>query len=126
MQKFTIWTAARYLPIWVIGRDFERVLSFFAVPPNNVFKGSDPKILCDYVVSSTKKPWFMRDRRCLRQGLLAMRFLRKAGCSPVLRFGIDTGSLSAERLSAHCWVEMDGDPIMNTQMDDMIVIYEAQ
>lgn len=52
-----------------------------------------------------------------------MRFLRKAGYDPVLKFGIDAKSISSDKLRAHCWVELDGKFLINDDTGKMVVIY---
>jgi hypothetical protein len=65
----------------------------------------------------------MRDRRCLREGLLGHRFLRLAGFDPELRFGVDPKSLQTPRVSAHCWVCLDGRPVVSDSLPGMVEIY---
>ncbi|HEX6000466.1 MAG TPA: lasso peptide biosynthesis B2 protein, partial [Hyphomicrobiaceae bacterium] len=74
------------------------------------------------VKRATRRPWLMRDRPCLRQGLLAMRFLRLAGYRPVLHFAIDRTSVSRDVLSAHCWVSLDGEVLLNPATPSMVEI----
>jgi hypothetical protein len=50
----------------------------------------------------------MRDRPCLREGLLAYRFLAEAGYRPRLHFGVDPGIMASASTVAHCWVTLDG------------------
>jgi hypothetical protein len=64
----------------------------------------------------------MRDRRCLREGLLAFRFLSMAGYRPVLRFGVERTSLNRSSLSAHCWIELDQTVILNPPTPGMVEI----
>ena len=71
---------------------------------------------------ATRRPWLMRDRPCLRQGLLAMRFLRLAGYRPVLHFALDRTSVASSVLSAHCWVTLDGKVLLNPATPTMVEI----
>jgi len=65
----------------------------------------------------------MRDRRCLREGLLAFRFLSMAGHTPVLRFGVERGSVAlGQSLSAHCWIDVENETILNPPLPDMVEI----
>jgi hypothetical protein len=65
----------------------------------------------------------MRDRRCLREGLLAFRFLSMAGYGPVLRFGVQRGSAArGQRLSAHCWIEVENETMLNPPLPDTVEI----
>lgn len=50
----------------------------------------------------------MRDRRCLREGLLTYRLLAEAGWQPRLHFGLEPGAVHSPRVRAHCWVTLDG------------------
>ena len=50
----------------------------------------------------------MRDRRCLREGLLAYQFLAAAGFRPRLHFGVEADAATSARVAAHCWVTVDG------------------
>ncbi len=71
----------------------------------------------DTIVQSVKeivaRPWRMRGRRCLREGLLAFYYLKLAGRNPLLRFGLLKGTLATSRPRAHCWIILDGEIILN-------------
>jgi hypothetical protein len=64
----------------------------------------------------------MRDRRCLREGLLAYRFLRSAGYSPDLVFGVDPRSLDGPKPDAHCWIRLDGRDVFNPPKQPMTIV----
>ena len=53
-----------------------------------------------------RDPWRMRGRRCLRSGLLAFYFLRRAGIPAVLHFGVYATGQTRDQ--AHCWLTLDG------------------
>lgn len=74
------------------------------------------------VVRATRRPWLMRDRRCLRQGVLAFHFLTLAGHRPVLHFGVVPSTISMPRPRAHCWVSVQGFIILNPPMEPMVEI----
>ena len=74
------------------------------------------------VVRATRRPWLMRDRRCLRQGVLAFHFLTLAGHRPVLHFGVVPSTMSMPRPRAHCWVSVQDFIILNPPMEPMVEI----
>ncbi|TIS71759.1 MAG: hypothetical protein E5W99_27790, partial [Mesorhizobium sp.] len=69
-------------PVLVARRDFESVLKLAPLQLPTPYRG----LPCSYVVGrvnrTVRHPWVMRDRRCLREGLLGFRFLRMAGFNP--------------------------------------------
>ena len=69
----------------------------------------------------------MRHRRCLREGLLAYRFLGEAGHAPTIHFSIVRGTLDRPAPMAHCWVSVDGEAIVNPPTPEMVelVAYDA-
>jgi len=85
--------------------------------------GLHPSDIISRILRTTRHPWLMKDRTCLRQGLLAYRFLRAAGFQPELHFGIDSESLHASVLRAHCWVVMDGKIVVNPPTAKMVRIF---
>jgi len=74
------------------------------------------------VKRSTKGPWFMRRRRCLREGLLAYRFLGLAGHAPTIHFAVDRTSLDEDVASGHCWVTVDGRTVINPPSPGMVEV----
>lgn len=124
-HRIDIWLAARVLPLLIFNRNLEQTLKLIEVSENKAFCGVSPEQISEIVIATTRRPWFMRKRRCLRQGILGMRYLRMAGYDPILRFGIDTKSISKERLNAHCWVELEGKAVINDSLADMIVIHSV-
>ena len=74
---------------------------------------------------AVKRPLLMRDRPCLREGLLLYRFLTLAGHDPTLYFGIDRNSVDKTRVRAHCWVVV-GDRVFNPPETSMIEILKHQ
>ena len=123
LPNLEILLIARLLPLLLYRQDLKACLRTIEVGSHLRFKNAPPDIICDRVLSVTRRHWFMRNRRCLRQGILGMRYLRKAGYDPVLKFGIDKRSVSENKLSAHCWVELDGKPLINDIMEHMVVIH---
>jgi hypothetical protein len=72
---------------------------------------------------AVRGPILMRDRRCLRSGLLGYAALKEAGYTPELLFSVDRKSVATERLSAHCWVCVDGVPVINQPLPDHVVVF---
>ena len=103
---------ARLLPLR-LRRDlpFERMLALATPPAGTPWRGLDAAGIAAQVNRAVRHPILMRDRRCLREGVLCFRFLRAAGFDPRLHFGVDPASVAAgggRRLAAHCWVTLDG------------------
>lgn len=119
----TLWLRARLMPLQVRGQRFETVLRLARPdrPPN--YAGLSPRYVVDCIQRVTRHPWFMRKNRCLRQGLLGFRFLGEAGLRPELHFGVDPASMNSDRLSAHCWVCLDGKPVVSDRLPGMATIY---
>ena len=117
----SLWIAARLLPLRVARKPWRRVLGM-ADPSSIRFAGLHHDYITARVLRATRRPWLMRDRPCLRQGLLGCRFLAEAGYAPELHFGIDGDSIGTHRLSAHCWVCINGKPVLNDRINHMTTI----
>ncbi|RWN17299.1 MAG: lasso peptide biosynthesis B2 protein [Mesorhizobium sp.] len=118
-----LWVSARLMPVLVINRSFEEVLEWAPLASSTPYRGLPSAYIVASVNRAVRRPWLMRDRRCLREGLLGHRFLRLAGFDPDLRFGIDPQSMQAQRLAAHCWVCLDGRPVVSDKLPGMVEIY---
>lgn len=117
------WWEARLLPVRIAGRDLSGILRL-ADRPLACFCGaglSEAAILAA-VVRATRKPWLMRNRRCLRQAVLAYRLLRGAGYRPELHFGVDARSLDTASPRAHCWIVLDGRVALNPPEPGMVTV----
>lgn len=122
--RLHLWIAARRLPIGAKRRTIEQLMQGALPPPGYVpYKGLTVDEVLGAVRAVTSRPWRMRARRCLREGLLGFRFLRLAGFSPVLCFGLNPASLHKERLDAHCWLTLDGECILNPPEDSMVPLF---
>ena len=119
--RVSLWLAARLLPSRVAHKPLQKVLEL-AEPTSLRFAGLHHDYITARVLRATHRPWLMRDRRCLRQGLLGCRFLAEAGYAPELHFGIDGDSIGTHRLAAHCWVCIQGKPVLNDRIKDMPTI----
>ena len=121
--RIDLWLAARSLPWRVAGKSFEDILAL-ASPKGRVdYSGLPAEYISRRVRKSVRHPWLMRDRRCLREGLLGFEFLRRSGYSPELHFAVDPGSVSKERIAAHCWVCLDGKPVVGDRQGDQVTIF---
>lgn len=69
------------------------------------------------------KPWRMRGRRCLREGLAAFHLLRRGGHPAVLHFGVDRRSTRAARLRGHCWVSVGGEILLNAPPPEFVELF---
>lgn len=109
-----LWVAARMLPMFTRRNDLEPLL-FLATPPPGLraYEGLAADVIVDAVKASVARPWRMRGRRCLREGLLAFHYLALSGYAPLLHFGVITQSLGGDKPSAHCWVSVAGEIVLN-------------
>lgn len=121
--RVELWLTARLLPLLVAGRDLEGALRLADGGGSTRYKGLPAELISSAALKVTRRPWLMRDRRCFRQGLLGYRFLKMAGYSPQLHFAIDRKSLAAQTIDAHCWVVLDGKPVVNDILDGMVPIH---
>ena len=117
-----LWLAARIMPVRVRGRDLKPLLADYEPGDDRSFRGLEAAHVIEAVRRSTRHPWTMRDRRCLRQGLLAYRYLTRAGFRPALHFGVDRKSLADPRVRAHCWIVLDGKVVLNPPSENMVTV----
>ena len=118
-----LWLSARMLPIRIAGKDFAAILEMFE-PKGPQRTPHWPLAYLERSVRwAVRGPILMRDRRCLRSGLLGYAALKSAGYAPELRFSVDRKSVATDRLAAHCWVCVDGVPVINQPLPDQVVVY---
>ncbi len=117
-----LWTAARTLPVRIYRRPFSEILESSRYRGPLTYAGLSSDYIVKSIVRRVRHPWVMRDRRCFREGLLAYRFLERAGFAPTLHFGIDRGSLNRVDMQAHCWVVCNGEVILNPPTAEMVPI----
>ena len=111
--RIALWRDARLLPFRIPrNRPLAEVLLLARPPRSAFYPGLPSTYILKHVLKTTRRPILMRDRRCLRQGILACRFLAAAGHSSELHFGVDRTSLAAV-LKAHCWVVYRGATVLN-------------
>src|SRR5690554_61048 len=104
---------ARLVPILAWERDLSSLLAASKPPPATPYRGLQPDYIVRRVKKATRRPWLMRNRPCLRDGVLAFRFLRLAGYQPSLHFAVDRESVARDVLAAHCWVVLDQKTVLN-------------
>ena len=110
--RIALWCQARSMPLRVTpGRPLAWVLSFAGRAPSATYAGLPTEYILKHVARVTRRPYLMRERRCLRQGLLAFRFMKAAGHDVELHFGIDRTRRQAIR--AHCWIVHNGRVVLN-------------
>lgn len=115
-----IW--ASLLPVLAWRRDLGSLLPLAMPRRARSFHGLAADYILRRVKKRTRRPWLMRDRPCLREGLLAIRFLRLAGFEPTLHFGVDRTSVAYDVLSAHCWVVLDRKIVLNPPAPSMVEV----
>lgn len=118
-----LWLAARSLPLLAHARSLEQTLRLGEAEPYPPYRGLTPDYLEGKIRRMVRGPFFMRNRRCLRIGLLGYRFLRKAGHAPELHFGLDPASVVTSKIEAHCWVCLDGVPVIGEPLPGMMTIF---
>jgi len=121
--KLEIWVRARILPFQIRNRPLGTILQLADSKPKARLAGTDYELICKYATRLTRNPVLMRNRKCLRTGVLGYAMLRRAGHSPQLWFGIDNASLDQPAIEAHCWVVMDGKSVIDQQNENMTVIH---
>lgn len=122
--RIALWCEAKLLPFQVPpSRPLSWIGSFANRSSGLGYPGLQPDYIVKHVLKVTRRPYIMRDRRCLRQGLLAYRFLRAAGYEIELHFGIDQAHRQGQDPRAHCWIVHDGRVLLNPPPTDMPVIF---
>ena len=120
----SVWIAARLLPACVGSSELDRLLAMATPPPGmSAYEEFGASTIVAAVKRAARRPWVMRDRRCLREGLLAFRYLSLAGYRPLLHFAVEPGSLSQQKLSAHCWVSVNDEVLMNPPTSTMMSLF---
>ncbi len=120
--RLALWIAARMMPLRVRGLPLKAVLDLAEPCDRHRYRGLTATYIATAVARATRHPWLMRNRRCLRRGLLGFRFLSEAGVEPELYFGLDPAALAAGHTVAHCWVCVDGKPVVNERPQEMMTV----
>jgi hypothetical protein len=122
-----LWFWARTLPLRCrksIG--FADVLRVADAGASRRYAGLDAAYVARRAKKAARRPWVMRDRRCLREGILAYRFLTLAGIPATIHFGVDRTSIDKAKLEAHCWVSAPDMPVLNPPEPTMVTIFTEQ
>lgn len=114
--RMALWASARILPWRVRRLPLNDVLEIARPGDRKRYAGLPASYIARAVERTTRHPWLMRDRRCLRSGLLGYRFLSEAGFRPELHFSVDQHLPARDQLTAHCWVCIDGAPVINEDL----------
>ena len=113
------------LPFRVRQLPLNEILRLVQPGHSTPYKGLPVAHILRCVRRTARRPILMRDRRCLREGLLAFKFLGAAGYKAELHFGIDTTTLSRPDLKAHCWIVCGNQTVLNPPDANMkpILVY---
>jgi hypothetical protein len=120
--RISLWVWARIVPVLAWRSDLVTLLNRVSPPSGTPYSGLAADLIAYRTKRATRRPRVMADRPCLREGILADRFLRLAGYQPELRFGISRQSVAQDKLAAHCWVVLHGKIILNPPATDMIEV----
>lgn len=122
--RWNLWIAARLLPLFTKNRPLDELLRR-ATPPltQSAYAGIPAETIVAEVKAMVSKPWRMRGRRCLREGLLAFYYLAAAGYRPILQFGLVPESVLTSKLRAHCWIILDGKTVLNPPARPMLNLF---
>lgn len=118
-----LWVRARLMPFQVSRHSLQKALDLATPSGLTSYPGLPVSFIVHRVTRTARRPWLMRDRRCLRQGLLGFRFLREAGHDPVLYFGVAPNSICEEKLTAHCWIVINGKTVLGMPEMPLLTIY---
>jgi hypothetical protein len=111
------------LPLVAHRRELTPLLELVRTPVTAPYRGLAAGYIAKRVKRTCRRPWMMRDRRCLREGLLACRFLSLAGYAPSLHFGVERRGTAEERVRAHCWVDVGAETVLNPPSPGMVEIF---
>lgn len=121
--RAALWWAARLMPLQIKRKALGDILDWMELDCAERYIGLSASYIESCVVRTARRPWLMRDRRCLRIGLLGYQFLCKAGFAPELHFGVSPDSVARERLEAHCWVCLAGEAVIGAPLPGMVTIH---
>lgn len=121
--RTALWCDARLLPWRVRRQPLRSVLALARSKANWRYRNLPLTYIVRHVRRTLRRPLLMRDRRCLREGLLACRFLTAAGYEPELHFGIDRTSLPGPGVRAHCWVVHHGETVLNAPQTKIAPVF---
>ena len=112
--RSSLWIAARLMPMFTKRKGLDALLIMATPHPSlRAYDHLTAREVVDAVKASVARPWRMRGRRCLREGLLAFHYLALVGQRPLLHFGADLRGSHDKKPAAHCWVSVDGRIVLN-------------
>jgi hypothetical protein len=121
--RVALWCDARLLPLRISrNATLDQVLALARSPRCIRFDALPVAYILNRVLKTTRRPIFMRDRPCLRQGILAYRFMAAAGFNAQLHFGVDR-TTRASSLKAHCWLVHNGQIVLNPPDSTMVPVF---
>ena len=120
--RTSLWLWARLIPFLAWRVDLPTVLARVAPGRRMPYRGLPARLIAYRAKRAVRRPRVMADRPCLREGLLANRFLRLAGYQPEIHFGVERSSLGKQVLQAHCWIVLGGQTILNEPRKEMILV----
>lgn len=120
-----LWLAAKLMPQVIKHKELADILARSTPRASDRnYSGLQAPEIIKAVQAVVAKPWRMRGRRCLREGLLAFHFLKLAGFKPVLRFGVIKQSFVSGHPKAHCWVLVDDQILLNPPIEPMVHLFD--
>lgn len=111
-----------FVPIVAQQSNLQRLLAWTGPGKQKPYRGLGAETIWRCCHGTVKHPMVMRDRPCLREGLLLNRYLVMAGFEPTLHFGIDKDSIQDAKVRAHCWVCL-GERVFNPPAASMVEIH---
>ena len=121
--RLRLWINARTLPARIAGREFSEILADVSAVPPHSWPHFPVSYIAKRVGRAARWPLLMRNNRCLRTGLVGFAALRRCGYEPKLHFSVDPNSVGKPRLSAHCWVTLDGVEVINARIPGQVQIH---
>lgn len=121
--RWDLFVWARLIPLFAARDGLADLVARVEPRAGGGYPGLDPAAVARKVKRAVRRPLLMREQRCLREGLLAYRCLKRAGREPTLHFGIQRASVRAERMAAHCWVTLEGRMVLNPPPEGYVEIY---
>ena len=118
-----LWLTARAIPFLASKKSLSKNLELAEATVNSGYLCLNHAYIEKKIRRVVRGPILMRDRRCLRIGILGYRFLCKAGYSPELHFGVSPDSILQSRIDAHCWVCIDGKPVIGEPEPNMLTVH---
>jgi hypothetical protein len=121
---WNLWIAARMMTLFAKRRPLDEILRR-ATPDagSRAYADLPPAEIVAAVKASVARPWRMRGRPCLREGLLAFHYLSLAGHRPVLHFGIVPRTAATAHPRAHCWLSLNGKTVLNPPLEPMLDLF---